>query len=98
MVGNGDDADVGVDGAERVVCGLRLSGACDGVEKGGFTDVGETDNTSGEHEMRGLRGRRYAAGGGGESEMGRRGGGRGAMFFWRRRLGVAMQGYVARGF
>ncbi len=64
MVGYGDDADVGIDGAERVVGGLRLSGACDGVEKGGFTDVGETDNTSGEHEIRGLRGRRYAARGG----------------------------------
>jgi hypothetical protein len=43
---------------------LRFSGACDGVEKGGFTDVGKTDNTSGEHEIRGLRERRYAAGAG----------------------------------
>ena len=33
-IGNGHDADIGVDGAEGIVGGHRLAGAGDGVEQG----------------------------------------------------------------
>jgi hypothetical protein len=44
FVGHGDHADVGVDGAEGVVGGLGFRGR-QGVEEGGFADVGETYNS-----------------------------------------------------
>ena len=43
-VGHGDDALVGVDRAKRVIRRLRLPGARDGVEEGGFAYVRETDD------------------------------------------------------
>ena len=46
-VGHGDDADVRIDGAKRVVRRLRLLRAGDGVEEGGFADVWETDDACG---------------------------------------------------
>ena len=51
-VGHGDDADVGVDGAERIVRRLRLARAGDGVEQGGLADVGQTDDSGSEHPLR----------------------------------------------
>ena len=48
-VGHGDDADVGVDGAEGIVGRLRLAGAGDGVEQGGLADVGQSDDSGSEH-------------------------------------------------
>ena len=45
LVGDGDDADVGLDGAERVVLGLGL-GAGERVEQGAFADVGQTDDSA----------------------------------------------------
>jgi len=44
-VGNGDDAGVGVDGAEGVVGGLCL-GRGEGVEDRGFSDVGEANDSA----------------------------------------------------
>ena len=52
-VGDSDDADVGVDGAEGVVGGLGFARACDGVEEGGFSNVGQTDYSSFEHKTNG---------------------------------------------
>ncbi len=43
-VGHGDDADVGLDGAERVVLRLRLGGG-EGVEQGALADVGQADDS-----------------------------------------------------
>ena len=43
-VGDGDNADVGVDGAESVVIGGN-AGVGDGVEEGGLADVRQSDNT-----------------------------------------------------
>ena len=45
IVWHHDDAHVGVDGAERVVRGLGLAGAGEGVEESGLTHVGETDDS-----------------------------------------------------
>ena len=45
VVGHGDDADVGVDGAEGIVGRLRLGGG-EGVEDGGFSHVGEADDSA----------------------------------------------------
>ncbi len=45
LIGNGDDAGVGVDGAEGIVGGLRL-GRGEGVEDRGFSDVGETNDSA----------------------------------------------------
>ena len=44
LIGHGDDAHVGLDGAERVIChlGARVR---DGVEEGGFSHVGEPHDT-----------------------------------------------------
>ncbi len=44
-IGHGDDADVRVNGAKGIVGRLRLAGAGDGVEEGGFTDVGQSDDS-----------------------------------------------------
>jgi len=45
LIGHGDDARVGVDGAERVVGGLRLGrGEC--VEDGGFSYVRQADDSA----------------------------------------------------
>ena len=51
-VGHGDDADVRLDRAERVVRGLRLARAREGVEERGFPDVRETDDAGAEHWAR----------------------------------------------
>ena len=48
-VGHGDHADVGVDGAEGIVGGLRLAGAGDRIEQGGFSDVGKAYDSGFEH-------------------------------------------------
>ena len=45
LVGHGDDAGVGVDGAEGIVGGLRL-GRGEGVEDRGFSDVGEANDSA----------------------------------------------------
>ena len=44
-IGHGDDAHVGIDGAKRVIGRLRLAGAGDGVEEGGFAHVGQSDDS-----------------------------------------------------
>jgi hypothetical protein len=45
LVGHGDDAHIGIDGAERVVGRFRLAGAGEGVEKSGLAHIGETDDS-----------------------------------------------------
>ena len=50
LVGHDDDADVGVDGAKRIVRSLGLAGASEGVEESGFTHVGQADDTSFKHK------------------------------------------------
>jgi hypothetical protein len=45
LIGHGDYAGVGVDGAEGIVGGLRL-GRGEGVEDGGLSDVGETNDSA----------------------------------------------------
>jgi hypothetical protein len=49
VIRDGDDANIGIDGAKWVVGRLRLSGSGDGVEQGGLSDVGESDDSSFEH-------------------------------------------------
>ncbi len=44
FVRHGHDADVRIDRAKGVVRRLRLAGAGDGVEEGGFAHVGESDD------------------------------------------------------
>ena len=44
-IGHNHDALVGVDGAKRIVRGLRFARPRHCVKKGGFTHVGEPDNT-----------------------------------------------------
>ena len=46
-----DDADVRIDRAKRIIRRLRFAGAGDGVEQGGFSDIGQTDNSSFEHKF-----------------------------------------------
>ncbi len=48
-VGHADDAEVGFDGAERVILRRGLVGAGDGVEEGGFPHVRETDDACLKH-------------------------------------------------
>ena len=48
-VGHGDDADVRLDRAERVVRGLGLARAREGVEEGGLADVGQPDDSGAQH-------------------------------------------------
>ena len=52
-IGHGDDAEVRIDRAKGIVRRLRLAGACDGVEKGGFADVRQTDDPGAEHRRGG---------------------------------------------
>ena len=52
LVGHDHDADIRVDGAERVVCSLGLAGAGEGVEEGGLAYVGQADDASFEHKVR----------------------------------------------
>ena len=47
--GHGDDADVRVDGAERIVGRLGFAGAGDGVEESGLADVRQSDDSGSEH-------------------------------------------------
>ena len=49
FIGNGDHADVRIDGAEGVVLRLGLAGPGDGVEEGGLPDVGHSDDSGLEH-------------------------------------------------
>ncbi len=44
FIGNGDDADVGFDGAERIIGGF-CARMRDGVKECGFSDVRKTDDT-----------------------------------------------------
>ena len=45
VVGYGHHTHVGIDGAEGVVCSLRVLGGGDGVEQSGLADVGQADDT-----------------------------------------------------
>jgi len=45
LIGHGDDAGVGVDGAEGVICRLSL-GRGEGVEDGGLSDVGQANDSA----------------------------------------------------
>ena len=45
LVRHGHDAAVGLNGAEGVVCSLRVLGGGDGVEQSGLADVRQTDDT-----------------------------------------------------
>ncbi len=47
---HGDDADVGVDGAERIVGRFGLAGAGDGVKQGGLADIGQSDDSGSQHD------------------------------------------------
>ena len=53
---HGDDAEVRLDGAERVIRRLGLVGARDGVEQRGFAHVGQPDNSGFEHNFLPQRG------------------------------------------
>jgi len=46
LVGHGDDAAVGLDGAERIVGRLRVAGAGDCVKKSALPDIGKPDDAS----------------------------------------------------
>ena len=48
-VGNGHDADVWIDGAEGIILCRRFVRSGDGIEKRGFPDVRQADNSSAEH-------------------------------------------------
>ena len=50
FIGHNHDADVGFDGAKRVVCSFGLARASEGVEESGLADVGQTDDASFEHK------------------------------------------------
>ena len=50
-VRHGDDADVRVNGAEGIIRRLGLARARDGVEQGGFAHVGQSDDSSFEHNL-----------------------------------------------
>ncbi len=49
-IGHGHDADVRVDRAKGIIGRLRFAGAGDGVEESGFADVGQTDDSSSQHD------------------------------------------------
>src|SRR5258708_3496476 len=57
LVRHDDHADIGVDGAEGVVGRLRLPGAGEGVEEGGFAHIGQSDDAGFEHKIGALKGR-----------------------------------------
>jgi len=46
IVGDGNNANIGIDRAKGIVCHFS-PGGCDGVEEGRFSDIGESDNTAG---------------------------------------------------
>ena len=50
LVRHGDDAGVRLDGAEGIVCGLRLAGAGDCIKKGGFANIRKANDTGSEHK------------------------------------------------
>ena len=50
-VGHGDDAEVGLDGAEGVILRRGLVRAGDGVEERGFPDVRKTDDACFKHSV-----------------------------------------------
>ena len=54
-IGHGDDAEIRIDRAERIIRRLRFAGARDRVEERGFPDVRQTDNSSAQHKARRLR-------------------------------------------
>ena len=45
-VGHGDVADIGLDGAERIIGRLRRRRLRQGVEQGGFADIRQADNAA----------------------------------------------------
>ena len=51
-IGDGDDADVWIDGAEGVIGGLGLARACDGVKQGRFAHIRQANNSSFQHKER----------------------------------------------
>ena len=53
LIGYDHDADIRVDRAERVIRGLGLAGTGEGVEKGGFTHIGESDDAGFKHKIGG---------------------------------------------
>ena len=53
VVGHGDDAEVRVDRAERIIGRLRFSRARDGVEKGRFANVRQTHDSGAQHRRAG---------------------------------------------
>ena len=54
IIGDGDNADVGLDGAERIIGDRRLVGAGDCVEEGGLACVGQSDDAGFQHRREGL--------------------------------------------
>lgn len=62
LIRHGDDSDVGVDSAEGVVGGFRFASAGEGVEEGGLSYVGHSDDSGLKHEgeMREKREKRKA--------------------------------------
>ena len=62
FIGHGHDTHIGIDGAEGVVCGFRFAGAGKGVEEGGLSHVGHSDDSGLKHgwEMREKREKRKA--------------------------------------
>ena len=49
-IGHGDHADVGIDGAKGIIGRLRFAGARDGIKQGRFADIGQTDDSSSQHD------------------------------------------------
>ena len=47
LVGHGDPADIGLDGAERIVRRLGRGGGREGVEEGRLADIGQANDTAG---------------------------------------------------
>ena len=54
-IGHGDDAEVRIDRAERIVRRLRLARSGDGVEERRFSDIRQADDSSAQHKARTLR-------------------------------------------
>ena len=49
-IGHGDDADVGIDGAEGIIGRFGLAGAGDGVEQRGLADIRQSDDSGSQHD------------------------------------------------
>ena len=45
-----DDADIGINGAKRIILRSRLARARDSVEQRGLADIGQTDNSGFKHK------------------------------------------------